>query len=102
MREIVDEQVAREFLDGEDVDEEGVAFESLEREGEEDLLGGENGGGEEDYIWVLLEEVVGVGIEADAEGGGEGGVVGAGVGEEGVMVSEECFGEELTEVAEAN
>lgn len=96
-----EQEVAGELLDREDVDEKGAPSEPLEGDGAEDALGGEDGGGEEDDLRVLLAEVVRVAVEGDAEVGGGGGVVGAGVGEDGVALGEEGLGEELAEVAEA-
>ncbi|KAL4282222.1 hypothetical protein GQ457_03G042230 [Hibiscus cannabinus] len=55
-----------------------------------------------DDLWVLLEKVVWVGVEEDAELVGEVGVVSSGVSEESVVVAEEGFGEELAEVTEAD
>lgn len=99
-RLIFKQKVARELLYREDVDEKGAPFEPLERDGTKDELGGEDGGGEEDDLRVLLAEVVRVAVEGDAELGGDGGVVGAGVGEDGVAMGDEGLGEELAEVAE--
>lgn len=50
---------------------------------------------------MLLEKVVWVGVKGDSELVGEAGVVCSGVSEESVVVTEEGFGEKLTEVAEA-
>lgn len=96
-----EQELAGELLDGEDVDEKGAPSEPLEGDGAEDALGGEDGGGEEDDLRVLLAEVVRVAVKGDAEVGGGGGVVGAGVGEDGVALGDEGLGEELAEVAEA-
>ncbi|OAY64162.1 hypothetical protein ACMD2_13512 [Ananas comosus] len=98
--EQLEEEVLGELLDGEDVDEEGAAAEALEGEGAEDALGGEDGGGEEDDVRVALAEVVGVAEEGGADRGGGGGVVGAGVRQEGVALPREGAGQELPEVAE--
>lgn len=86
-RKRIQEQSFGEFLDGEDVGEERAAAEALDGEGGEDGGGGDDGGAEEDDVGVLLAEVVGVGEEGDAEFGGGGGVVGAGVGEDGVALA---------------
>lgn len=51
---------------------------------------------------MLLAEVVGVEEEGDAELAGGGGVIRAGVGEEGVALLNHCFGEELAEVSESD
>lgn len=74
----------------------------MEREGEKDSLGGNNGGREKNDFRVFFAEVVGVEEEGDSEGFGDLGVVGARVGEDGVALADEGFGEELTEVAEAD
>lgn len=100
LRERGEEEVLGEFLDGEDVDEEGVAAEAVDGERAEDGLGGEDGGGQEDHVRVALAEVVRVLEVGGAQGGGEGGVVGAGVGEQGVALPREGPGQELPEVAE--
>lgn len=65
------------------------------------MLRREDGGGQEDDLEVLLPEVVGVIIEGDVGLGGNKGIVGAGVGEDGVALGEEGLGEELARVAEA-
>lgn len=51
---------------------------------------------------MFLAEVVGVGEKRDAESPCGVGVVGAGMGEDGVTLANEGFGEELTEVAETD
>lgn len=51
---------------------------------------------------MFLAEVVGVGVEGDAEGLGGVGVVGARVGEDSVALADQGFGQELPEVAEAD
>jgi hypothetical protein len=99
-RERAEEEVPGELLDGEHVDEEGVAAEAVDGERAEDGLGGEDGGGEEHHIRVALAEVVRVLEVGRADGCGEGGVVGAGVGEQRVALPREGAGEELAEVAE--
>ncbi|CAI0421964.1 unnamed protein product [Linum tenue] len=90
-----------EFFHGEHIDEKGIAFQSLKGERLEYLLGGEDGCAEQYDFRVALAEVVRVGVEADAEGGGGGGVVGARVGDDGVALAGECFGEELAVIAES-
>ncbi|CAL5040425.1 unnamed protein product [Urochloa decumbens] len=99
-REGAEEEVLGELLDGEHVDEEGVAAEAVDGERAEDGLGGEDGGGEEHHVRVALAEVVRVGEEGGAERGGERRVVGPGVGEQRVALPSEGAGEELAEVAE--
>lgn len=66
------------------------------------MLGGDYGGAEQNDLWVLLAEVVRVGKERNAEGLRRFGVVGSGMGEDGVALIDQSFGEELTEVSEAN
>lgn len=65
-------------------------------------MGGNYGGAEENDFWVFLTEVMGVGEEGNADGLGGVGVVGARVGEDGVALADEGFGQELPEVAEAD
>ncbi|PON35965.1 LOW QUALITY PROTEIN: hypothetical protein PanWU01x14_332130 [Parasponia andersonii] len=98
--QVAEEEVSGELLDGEDVDEEGVAAEPLERDRLDDLLGGEDGGAEDHDLRVLLAEVVRVAEEGDAELLGRGGVVGPGMGQDGVALPDERLGEELPEVSE--
>uniref|UniRef100_K3XXH9 Uncharacterized protein n=1 Tax=Setaria italica TaxID=4555 RepID=K3XXH9_SETIT len=86
----------------EHVDEEGVAAEAVDGERAEDGLGGEDGGGEEHHVRVALAEIVRVGEEARAEGRGDGGVVGAGVGQDGVALRHQRARQELAVVAEPN
>ncbi|CAN0878317.1 hypothetical protein LINGRAHAP2_LOCUS12416 [Linum grandiflorum] len=85
-RQILQQDGFGEFLHGEDINEEGVTFQPLERERLEYLLGGEDGGAEDYNFGVALAEVVRVGVESDSECGGGVGVVGAGVGEDGVAL----------------
>jgi hypothetical protein len=99
-REGAEQEVPGELLDGEDVDEEGVAAEAVRGERAEHGLGGEDGGGEEDHVRVALAEVVRVGEEGGAERCGERRVVGPGVGEERVALPREGARQELPEVAE--
>lgn len=91
-----------ELLDGEHVYEERISPEPLERQRIEDLLGGDYGGAEQNDLRVLLAEVVRVGEERNAEGLRRFGVVGSGMGEDGVALIDQSFGEELAEVSEAN
>ncbi|KAG2268428.1 hypothetical protein Bca52824_062983 [Brassica carinata] len=98
--EVLEEEGFRELFDGEDVNEEGAAAEELEGEGSEDGFGGEDGGSEEEDVEVLLAEIVGVVEETSADRGSGVGVVGAGVGDQVVAVSDEGLGEELAEVSE--
>lgn len=51
---------------------------------------------------MFLAEIVGVWEEGDAELLGREGVVGAGVGQDGVALADEGLGQELPEVAEAH
>lgn len=99
-RQIFEQKVARKLLYREDVDEKCAPFEPLERDRAKDALGGEDGGGEEDDVGVPLAEVVRVIVKGDAELGGDRGVVGAGVGENGVALGDEGLGEELAKFAE--
>lgn len=101
-RQEFEEEVFGEFLDGENVDEQCAALQALKGERKKHFLGGDYGGTEENDFWVFLEEVVGVGEEGDAQFASGEGVVGAGVGEDGVALAEEGGGEELAEVAEAD
>lgn len=101
-REEAEEEVLGEFLDGQDIDKEGIAPEALKWEGFEDRFGGGDGSAEDDDIWVLLAEVIRIGEERDAKVAGHGGVVRAGVGEDGVALPNHGFGEELAEVSESN
>lgn len=75
-----EEEALRKLLDGEHVDEQCAPLQPLERQREEDLLGGDYRGAEEDYFWMLLAEIVGVWEERDAEILSGVGVVGAGMG----------------------
>ena len=56
--EEVQEEVFGELLHGEHVHKKRVPLQSLQREGAQDCVGGEDGGGEDDDVRVLLTEVV--------------------------------------------
>ncbi|TVU07666.1 hypothetical protein EJB05_41031, partial [Eragrostis curvula] len=98
--EVLKEELLGELLHGEHVDEEGVAAEAVDREREDDGLGGEDGRGEEDHVRVALAQVVRVGEEGRADGRCGGGVVGPGVRQDGVALRHERARQELAVVAE--
>ena len=98
----VEQEVSGELFDGKNVDEQCAALESVEGEGGEDPLGGNYGGAEENDFWVFFAEVLWVGEEGDSEGLGRVGVVGARVGQDGVALADQGFGQKLPEVAETD
>lgn len=77
--EVLQQEVFRELLDGEDFSEQRVTAEALDWEGAEDGGGRENGGGEENNIGMLLAEIIGIGEERSAERGCDGRVIGTGM-----------------------
>lgn len=101
-RQQLQQQCLGELLDGKHINDQGVSPEALKRQRFEDGLGGEDGGAEQNDLWVLFAEIVWVGEERNAEVLRRFGVVGSGMGEDGVALGDEGLGEELAIVAESD
>lgn len=98
--ENLQENVLRELLHRQNVDEESVPPQALQRQRPEHGLHRYYGGAYEYNIGMLLAEIVRIGEESGAERLRDGVVIGARVGKDGVALADERLREELSEVSE--
>lgn len=88
-RQFLQKEVFSELFDRKNIHKQRTPFESLQRQGFEHLLGGDNGGTEENNFWVLLAEVIWIREEDNAELASGFGVIRARVSENSVALTDE-------------
>jgi len=96
----LEEEVARELLDGEHVGDDGVVAELAEGDGSDDALRGQDGAADEQHVRLLLAQRVDAPEEANAMAGAVDGVVGSGSRQHDVALPLQPARDELPEVAE--
>lgn len=100
-RQVLQQQIPRKFLDRKNINKKSVSSKPLEWERSDYLFRGQNRSAQDNNFWVLLAEIIGVGVEQNPEALCCFGVVGARLCEDCVALPDEGFGKELTEVSEA-
>lgn len=97
----VEQELFGKLLDRKDVDEQCARLQTLQRKSEEHVPGGKDGATEQNDFGAFVAEVVGFFEERYAEFECDVGVVGAGMGQDGVALSNQGSGQELPKFAEA-